>query len=148
LTDQDYSDFRNYLISRNFTYQTVTEESLNELIANAKKEKYYDIHKDLLAELQKELNHSLDEDLSTFRNEITRLLEDEIVSRYFYEEGSIAWSLKTDEQILKAINILNRSQDYNSILQGKKSSTLITHGDKNPDTDVSLYKNQVSEELI
>ena len=51
------------------------------------------------------------------------------LGRYFYEEGSIAWTIKTDEQVLKAVDILNKSQDYNSILQGKKGSILITHDD-------------------
>jgi carboxyl-terminal processing protease len=40
LSDQDYADFRNFLIARKFDYKTVTEQSLNELISNAKKEKY------------------------------------------------------------------------------------------------------------
>ena len=82
-TDQDYSDFKNYLAGRKFSYRTITEISLNELIANAKREKYYDTHKDLFSELQKELNHTLDNDLNTFRNEITGLLEDEITGQVF-----------------------------------------------------------------
>lgn len=130
-TDQDFDDFRNYLTSRNFNYRTITEMSLNELIANAKREKYYDIHKELFSELQKELNHTLDKDLTTFRNEITGLLEDEILGRYFYEAGSIEWTIKSDEQVFKAVEILNTTQDYNSILQGKKGSILITHEDVN-----------------
>ena len=147
-TDQDYTDFKNYLINRKFSYRTITEMSLNELISDAKKEKYYDIHKDIFTELQKDLNHTLDNDLLTFRNEITELLEDEILGRYFYEEGSIAWTIKTDEQILKAAEILNKSQDYNSILQGKKGSILITHEDKNPAKEVSLIYNHDSEANI
>jgi hypothetical protein len=61
-----------------------------------------------------------------FRKEITSLLEDEIISRYLYEEGSIAWNLKTDEQVLRAVDILNQNEKYNSILQGKEGSILIT----------------------
>jgi len=135
LTDKDYDDFKNYLTGRNFSYRTITEMSLNELIANAKREKYYDIHKEIFSELQKELNHTLDNDLTTFRNEITGLLEDEIVGRYFYEAGSIERTIKTDEQVLKAVEILNKSQDYNSILQGKKGSILITHENVNPSVE-------------
>jgi len=41
-----------------------------------------------------------------FRSEITDLLEDEIVSRYFYENGAIAYTIKNDEQVLKARDIL------------------------------------------
>lgn len=144
-TDKDYTDFKNYLAGRKFSYKTITEMSLNELITNSKREKYYDLHKDIFTELQKELNHTLDNDLTTFKNEITELLEDEIIGRYFYEDGSIAWTVKTDEQVLKAVEILNKSQDYNSILQGKKGSILITHEDKNPSMKVNLAENPDSE---
>ncbi len=147
-TDQDYSDFRDYLISRKFNYRTITEESLNELIANAKKEKYYDLHKELFTELQQDLNHTLEQDLKAFRTEITGLLEDEILSRYFYEEGSISWSVKTDEQVLKAVEILNKREDYNSILQGKTGSILITREDQNPGVDVSAAKSPDMGEII
>jgi len=144
-TDQDFTDFKNYLAGRKFSYRTITELSLNELIANAKKEKYYDTHKEIFTELQKELNHTLDNDLNTFRNEITELLEDEILGRYFYEEGAIAWTIKTDEQVLKAVEILNKSQDYNSILQGKKGSILITHESQNKAIKASLIENSDNE---
>jgi carboxyl-terminal processing protease len=147
-TDKDYSDFKDYLISRKFSYKTITEESLNELIADAKKEKYYDLHKDLFTELQRDLNHTIDQDLTTFRDEITDLLTDEILSRYFYEEGSIAWSVKNDEQVLKAVDILNKREVYNSILQGKAGSILITHHDQNPGNDLSFNKIPEMGEVI
>jgi hypothetical protein len=88
------------------------------------------------------LNHTLGEDLQTFRNEITSLLEDEIISRYFYEDGSIAWSIKTDRQVSKAIEVLNSKEQYNSILQGKTGPVLITH-----DGNISGDADGFSEEL-
>lgn len=123
-TDQDYDDFRNFLIKRNFSYQTSTDKSLSDLITSAKKEKYYDLHKNLFSELQKDLNHSLDQDLRTFRGEITELLEDEILTRYFYNSGLIAKRLKTDEQVLKAVEVLKNKELYNSILDGNSGSIL------------------------
>ena len=128
-TDQDYTDFRNFLIKRRFSYRTNTEESLIDLITIAKKEKYYDMHKDLFNDLEKDLDHSLDQDMHAFRKEITELLEDEIVSRYFYEAGSIELTIKTDEQVLKAVEILNNKTMYDSILQGKSGSILMTRDD-------------------
>jgi carboxyl-terminal processing protease len=118
INDKDYADFKNFLLSRNFDYKTITELSLIELIDNAKKEKYYDIHKDLFTEIEKDIVHSLDLDLTVFRNEITELLEDEIISRYFYDDGAIAWSLKKDEQVMKALEVLNNREVYSSILKG------------------------------
>jgi carboxyl-terminal processing protease len=125
-TDKDYADFHNFLVARNFNYKTNTEESLSELIANARKEKYYDLHKDLFSEMEKDITHSLDQDLNLFKKEITELLEEEILGRYFYEDGVIAWSIKRDEQVNKALEILNDKEKYISILSGKTGSTLLT----------------------
>jgi carboxyl-terminal processing protease len=128
-TDQDYTDFRNFLLGRKFDYKTGTEQSLNELINNAKKEKYYDLHKDLFNEIEKDITHSLDQDLSIFKPEIKELLEEEIVGRYFYDEGAIAWTIKNDDQVNKAIEVLNNKDKYSSILSGKTGSQLITQKD-------------------
>ena len=123
-TDKDYGDFKAFLLKRNFNYKTVTEESLNELIANAKKEKYFDIHKELFTELEKDITHNLDQDLTLFRKEITDLIEDEIIGRYFYESGAISWTIKKDKQVLKTLEILNNKEEYSSILVGKERLTL------------------------
>jgi len=143
-TDQDYTDFKTFLLKRGFSYKTVTEESLTELIANAKREKYYDIHKDLFTEMEKDIAHSLDQDLTIFRSEITDLIEDEIISRYFYEEGAIAWTIKKDEQILKALEILNNKEVYNSVLKGKSGSILVTRKNEqnNGKSNFENIKNQ------
>lgn len=125
-TDKDYADFKTLLLNRKFSYETVTEASLNELIANAKKEKYYDMHKDLFNDLEKDITHSLDQDLTVFRTEISELIEDEIISRYFYEDGSIAWTIKKDEQVAKALQVLNNKEEYISILKGTAGSILVT----------------------
>jgi carboxyl-terminal processing protease len=125
-TDQDYNDFKTFLLNRSFNYKTGTEESLNDLIANAKKEKYYDIHKELFNDLEKDVAHNLDQDLKMFKSEITDLLEDEIVSRYFYENGAIAYTIQNDEQVLKARDILNNKEEYNSILKGTAGAILVT----------------------
>ena len=129
-TEKDYEEFKALLIKRNFSYKTVTEESLGELVSNAKKEKYYDMHKDLFTALEKDLAHSLDEDLKINRKEITDLISDEIISRYFYEAGAIAWTLKDDEQVAKAVEVLNNKSLYSSILKGEAGSVLVAGKNK------------------
>ena len=139
-TDKDYADFKTLLQSRNFSYKTATEESLNELVANAKKEKYYDMHKDLFTDMEKDIAHNLDEDLTSFRSEITDLIEDEIISRYFYEDGAIEWTIKKDVQVSKALKILNNKEEYGSVLKGMAGSILVTR--KN---DQNTVKSDVME---
>jgi hypothetical protein len=73
-----------------------------------------------------------------FRSEITDLLEDEIVSRYFYENGAIAYTIRNDEQVLKARDILNNKEEYSSILNGTAGSILVTR--KNDQTGIKPDK--------
>jgi carboxyl-terminal processing protease len=133
-TDKDFDDFRDFLIKRKFSYKTVTEDSFNELVANAKKEKYYDEHKELFSSLEKDLAHDLNEDLLRFKKEITDLLEDELLTRYFYESGAISKSVLKDEQVLKAVDVLNNRTQYNAILNGKSSPAIVSRENKQSNT--------------
>jgi carboxyl-terminal processing protease len=123
--DRDYADFREFLSEKKFNYKTSTEESLGELIENARREKYFDLHKELFTTLEKDISHDLEHDLSLFRAEITELLEEEIVGRYYYEEGAISCSVRKDKQVAKALEILNNRDQYNSILSGKRDSVIV-----------------------
>ena len=116
-SDKDYDDFKNFLKKREFSYKSFIEESLSDLIDVAKKEKYYDSHKEIFDALEKDLAHNLDKDLDLHKNEVIKLLENEIVKRYFYESGAIVYSISKDEQINKAIEILNNQELYEFILK-------------------------------
>jgi carboxyl-terminal processing protease len=122
LSDQDYSDFKKFLTERKFSYKTVTEESFSEMISDAKKEKYYDTNRELFNSLEKGITHTLDQDLVASRPEISQLLGEEIIARYFYEDGAIEWTLRSDEQVKKAISILADKNMYSSILESKIAS--------------------------
>ena len=125
-SDKDYADFRNFLIKREFSYTTLTEDSLSELVAAAKKERYYDRHKEIFDALERELAHSLDADLELYKDEIIELIEEEIAKRYFYISGAIAYLIHKDDQVKKAIEILNNQELYKSILEGSSESTVIS----------------------
>jgi len=148
LTDKDYSDFKDMLVKRGFSYKTDTEESLTQLISNAKREKYYDMHKELFTKLEKDTEHSLDQDLSQFRTEISEMLEDEIIGRYFYEEGAIAWTIKKDDQIKKTMEIFNSKEEYSSILSGKSGSILITRKSEKPVAAVNRSESLKNQEPV
>ena len=126
-SDKDYDDFKNFIKKRDFSYKTLTEESLDDLIDIAKREKYYDRHKEVFDALETNLAHSLDNDLNFYKDEIIELLEDELSKRYFYESGSIAYSIHKDRLINKAIETLNNKELYESVLNGSAATTVNTN---------------------
>jgi len=71
--------------------------------------------------LKGELAHNKQEDLEAFKDEVSKLLEDEIVTRYYYQKGRIQHSLSVDQEIAKALEILNDKDKQQAILTGKYS---------------------------
>ena len=83
----------------------------------AEKEGYYqDIATDYEQMLIK-VTPSKERDLDKFEQEIRELLEEEIMTRYYYQEGRAKHSLQTDPVVLKGIEILQAPSQYNTILK-------------------------------
>jgi carboxyl-terminal processing protease len=116
--EKDYADFKSFLTTKDFKYETKSEEKLKELIKTAKNEKYYAVVEDEIKDLQSKLHQDLEKDLSIFKDEIVELIEQEIISRYYFQKGRIKSQLKTDKDLKKAIEILNNNTAFSSVLDG------------------------------
>jgi carboxyl-terminal processing protease len=112
ITDAVYNDFVAFVKSSHFIYDSDTEGALSELVKTAKSEKYYDLAGEEFKSLEEKLKPDLDKDLKIFRKEISELLKDEIVGRYYYQKGAIRATLNEDSDILKAREILNKPEVY------------------------------------
>lgn len=117
LDDDTYAAFKAYLSDKDYSYQTESERLLEKLEETAKKEKYYDGAEDEYADLKSKIAEDKKDDLDKFSDEIKQLLENEIVSRYYYQDGRIEQSLNDDEDVQKALEIIN-GEVYNEILAG------------------------------
>lgn len=116
LTEAEYNDFKKWLEDKEFTYQNATEKKLNKLIEEAKKENYYDSLKEEIDALQQKVEKEKGEYLTNYEADIRRLLEEEIVSRYYYSSGRIESSMKRDKDVLKALEVLQDKEQYTEIL--------------------------------
>lgn len=117
LPDSVYNDFKAFVKSKNFKYDKQSERILADLKEVAKFEGYFDENTQKQFEaLEACLNHDLDRDLETFRDEIGQLLSIEIVKRYYYQKGEIIESIKDDKDLTEACTILNDAQRYSQIL--------------------------------
>ena len=118
ITDDIYSDMIAFLKDKNYDYQTASEEALEKLKNNAKKENYFDSIEQEYNILKTKILHDKSEDLLTYKDEIKLILKDEIISRYYYQKGRVIASLKDDPEIAKAIEVLQGNDTYLAILDG------------------------------
>ncbi len=119
LTDAEYAKFITYLSSRDYNYNTRTERLLNELREEAEKEnKMVDIKPEYEA-LKAKVSHTKKNDLVQFKEEIRKVLEAEIVSRYFFEKGRLEQGFKYDADLNESLRIINNKTVLASILSGE-----------------------------
>ncbi len=121
ITEPVYDDFRAFIASRDFTYNTSSEESLKKLMETARREKYYDLADEEFAALEQKLAHDNEKDLNNFSEEIKQLLKEEIVVRYYYQRGRMQAILEKDTGIDKAIEVFGQPSLYLTTL-GEKSA--------------------------
>jgi carboxyl-terminal processing protease len=119
ISDSTYNDFKEFVKSKNFKYESASEKKLKDLIETIKKENYYEESKDILDSLEKKLEHTTDVELDKFRQDVSELLSAEIVKRYYFSKGEAEQYLKSDEVLDLSIEILNDPKRYNEILKGK-----------------------------
>jgi len=120
LTDADYEDFKQYVKSKNFTYDRQTEKYLKSLKEIAEFEGYLDSASGEFAALESKLTPDLDKDLEKFKSQIIKMLSMEIVKRYYYQKGEIIESLKSDDDLKKAVEVLNDGEVYKKTLSAAK----------------------------
>lgn len=115
-TDEDFNDFKQFVQQQNFTYDKQSEKAMKELRSLLEFEGYYDGAKDEFAALEKKLNHNLDQDLETAREEIKEFLSLEIAKRYYFQRGEIIQGLKKDRILDASVQLLKDPELYKKTL--------------------------------
>ncbi len=117
MSDADFADFKSYALTHDFDYSTASEEMLKKMKDIAEEEGYLvDANKEYEALLAKVVP-SKERDLEKFKPEIIELVENEIVSRYYFQKGRIINSFRTDRFIEKANELLLDNNAYSKTLK-------------------------------
>ena len=103
ITDDEYNSFISFVKSKNFTYKLESEKMLSQLRKLVETEGYLTQTDTLLKQLSPMLKADVERDLRDFRKDIQKLLESEIVKRYYYQRGYYEFFLRYDDWLAKAI---------------------------------------------
>lgn len=116
ISEEDYQDFIKFLEGKEYDYTTYLEKSVEDMKENAKKSPLYEEVKDQIEALEMKINHSKEQDLITYKEEIMKILSEEIVSRYYFQEGLIQASLDEDNDVIKAMEIFSNPKNLDQLL--------------------------------
>lgn len=120
LSDNDFNKFVTWLGDKDFAYKSKTEKALDALKATAEKEEYFEDIKTEYEKLQASLAHDKKQDVLKYKKQVKRVLQNEIISRYYYRQGRYENNLNTDKEVKKAITLLSNTSKFNQLLQQPK----------------------------
>ena len=121
LTDADYADFKQRVVKAGFTYDQVSKKQFQDLVKVAKFEGYYDEARAEFEALKAKLDHhDISRDLDLHREEIQHMLEQDIISAYYFQAGQVEAALEYDKTMKEAERILNTPGEYEKLLKGGK----------------------------
>lgn len=116
ISDADFEAFKAYAKEKGFTYDRQSEKVLKNLKEVAEFEGYLEGDSTWFKTLETKLTPNLDRDFDRFKKEVTRMLESEIVKRYYYQKGELLASLKDDKVLEKALEVLANRVLYQQTL--------------------------------
>lgn len=119
LSDAEYAEFVAWMKGKKLSYASELDTQLQELEEMAKKEKYLNDLKPTLEQLRQRVRESRKQDMLLFKDQIKKLLEEEIASRYYLERGVVEVGFKYDDEVKKAIEVLHNPVLYQKTLNIK-----------------------------
>ena len=120
LTDAEWADFTDRVVRSGFTYDPVSGKRFDELVKVAQFEGYYDEARAEFDALKARLKHDVAHDLELNKDVIKPLIEQSIVTAYYYQAGAIEAELTGDKTVKAAEQLLADKDEYARILSGGK----------------------------
>lgn len=119
-TESDWLEFVSFAQDNDSTrYESGTSLMWHHFRELAEEEAVYRVNPGAFENLEIALQPNITRDLNEFRATIQFALEEEIVMRYYLQDGVFDWSLPRDSTLAQAIDALN-SGAYREILAGTK----------------------------
>jgi carboxyl-terminal processing protease len=116
LTEGEFSEFLEYLKDKNYDYKTNAEIRMDDLRKQAEDEKVFSEFITEYYNFMNKIQSNKKEDLSRYRDEIKKYLEEEIAARYYFQKGRIECSIKADPDIVEASRLLADTDKIKIIL--------------------------------
>jgi len=116
LSDKDYDAFKKFVLAKDFNYDRQSEKALEALKDIMKIEGYLSAASEEFTALENKLKPDLNRDLELHKDTLFDTLTKEIMRQYYYVKGEIIYSLRDDDGLKKAMEILSNKELYAKVL--------------------------------
>lgn len=115
----DYNGFKSFLTQQGFTFKPKSIDDIQKIEKSEFDKESNESNGLILKQLYDNIEKQASDDLDQYQDQIQKSIENQIVSRYYYEKGKIQNRLKNDSEVNEAVQLLNNKDLYNKILNGE-----------------------------
>ncbi|GHE76222.1 S41 family peptidase [Roseivirga thermotolerans] len=119
LPEKLYLDFKKWVSDKTFSYSSPLQTKIDELKVAAERYGETDKIGQALKQLEAALSRDVQSDMEKSKEEIKYLIKEEFAMRQHLERGQIEASFSFDNDLKRAIQLLNNPIEYNKILSGR-----------------------------
>ncbi|MBN1989029.1 MAG: S41 family peptidase [Bacteroidales bacterium] len=116
-SEANYKQFLAFLNERHYEYRNDTYLAIEELRKIAKDDNTLEYINAEIVKMEQSLADKSKNEIEKNRVEIINLIEEEIVSRYYYQRGKLMVRLKSDPVLQETISIVSNRAKLNGILK-------------------------------
>lgn len=116
ITEQDFADFVAFMKDKEVPYESETRSALKLIKEAAQNDRFKEIEEQIKS-LEAELKDDTETNLYTYRKQIEESITSNLVLRHAYQRGVIANSIDGDQEIARAVSLLNDHAEYERILK-------------------------------
>lgn len=115
-SEEAYKEFVEWMDGKEVAWDNMANRYWKEFEKEAAKEPWNESLKEQMAEINKVLTKDTEDYLWMYKDDIVDIIEQNIITRYCFNEGAIAHSLPGDKELKEAIELLKDSERYNHIV--------------------------------
>ena len=119
LSDADYAGFVAFMQDKDVEWESETKRLLARLKEAAEAERYMEGIDDHVAAIEASLDDDVRTGLQLYRQELTELIENEIVLRSAYNAGVVEHNVREDADVREALAVLGDPERYREMLASK-----------------------------
>lgn len=114
-SDEAYEEFVEFMGDKTVAWESYASRLWKEFKKAAEKERWEGDMSEQMAQIEANITNDTHDNLLLYKKELQKIIENQIVARYCYNEGSTAHSLPSDQELKSAIELLQDGERYNTI---------------------------------
>lgn len=120
--DEDYEEFMTYMKDKEVVWESEAQRHWKKFKEAAEKERWSEDMAAQMKVIEENISNDTEENLRLYKAELVEIIEDNIVSRYCYNEGGIRHSLTDDSELQAAIELLQQPERYHTIVTSQDTA--------------------------